>query len=186
MRTFNDSLEEMGMKERPAGSKKLDVDAIENPELVGMVGKRLDNLNKMTGRVSGKNPAALDVDDDDLTPDDDDTDIEEDDTDDDQATSDDGDDDSTPEEKDEDEDDDVEDDKKKDKGVEVPDAYVRAAIHSGWKEEDIEAFVKANPEVANKTFENLYNSTNKASREWAAIGRAAKQEVHKDQKPEED
>ena len=168
MRTMNDSLEETGTKDHPTGSKKLDVEAIEDPKLVNTVESRLANLAEITGRVPGENPAALNVDDDDSTLDD--TDVEDVNKDDKQAVSDDDDIDSTPEPKE------VDATKSKD-AVEIPEAYVRAAIHNGWKQEDIEAFAEANPEVANKTFENLYNSTNKASREWAAIGRAAREQV---------
>lgn len=183
MRTMDDSLVEMGMKDHPAGSKKLDTDAIEDPKLVGMVEKRMANLNLLTGHVPGKNPAAFDDDDDDSTPDDVVGDVKDDDVDDDvdddidddvdvddddQAVSDDGDAEPTPEEKDKDGD-------KEEKGI--SDAYIRAAIHNGWSEEDVENLVKANPEMAAKTFENLYNSTNKASREWAAIGRASRKKA---------
>lgn len=192
MRTMKDSMTEMGMQERPAGSKTLDEAAINDPELVNMVEEnitnamegRTANLNKITGRVPGKNPAALDLDDDDSTPDDD-KDVEKDDKDDDQAVSDVDDDDSTPE-KDEVDEKDEKDEKGKEKDeVGIPDAYIRAAVHNGWAEEDVDALVKANPELATKTFENLYNSTNKASREWAAIGRAAKQKESKVEKPDE-
>ena len=180
MRTMNDSLVEMGMKDHHEGSKKLDVDAIEDPKLVGMVEKRIANLNKLTGREPGKNPAVSDVDDFDPTPEgdtDDDVEggVEDGVEDDDQAVSD-VDDGSTPGEGDADDD---TDDDKKEAAAEIPDAYVRAAVHSGWSEDDIEALAKANPKVAKKTFENLYNSTNKASREWAAIGRASRMEADK-------
>jgi len=171
MRTMNDSLEEMGMKDHPSGSKELDVNAIEDPKLVSTVETRLDNLAKMTGRVPGKNPAVSDVDDDDPNLDDDLNldDGDEEDNDDNQAASDDIDDDSTPDE----DSTDVDGDMNKGKEVKIPDAYIRAAKGNGWKEEDIEEFVKISPETALKTFENLHNSWNKASREWAAIGRAA-------------
>ena len=97
MRTMDDSLDETGLKDHPAGSKKLDVEAIEDPALLNTMAARLDNLNKISGRVPGKNPAVSDVEDDDPNLDDDDTDVEDDDTDDDdQAASDDDDDDSTP------------------------------------------------------------------------------------------
>ena len=175
----------MGLKEHPTGSKTLDVKAIEDPKLVGMVEKRMANLNELTGRTPGKNPAAFDIDDDDSTPDVDLVDdVDVDDgakNEDDQAVSDVDDVDPTPAK---DEDKDENKDENKD-GAKMPDAYIRAAVHNGWKDEDIEAFVKANPEVATKTFENLYNSTNKASREWAAIGRASRTEANKAQKPDE-
>ena len=171
MRTMDDSLIEMGMKDRPAGSKKLDVEAIEDPELVRTVAGRLANLNRITGREPGKNPAALDYSDDDPTPED--LEDEEDKEDDEEISA---------AESDEEDDPTPAKGKNKDKDEEgIPDAYIRAAIHNGWSEEDIEGLTKANPEVASKTFENLYNSTNKASREWAAIGRATQQEADKKQ-----
>jgi hypothetical protein len=57
--------------------------------------------------------------------------------------------------------------------VEVPDAYYRAAIHQGWKPEQIDDFVKQNPGLALQTLENMYKSTNKISQEFARIGRVA-------------
>jgi len=60
----------------------------------------------------------------------------------------------------------------KDGDIEIPDAYIRAAIHQKWSKEVVDDLVKYNPELALKTLENLYLSTNNASREWSAIGRA--------------
>ncbi len=60
--------------------------------------------------------------------------------------------------------------------VKLSEAYYRAAVHQGWKPEEIKDLLKANPEVANRTFAKLYDDTNKFSREFAAIGRA-KQEL---------
>jgi len=54
----------------------------------------------------------------------------------------------------------------------IPDAYYRAAKHQGWSDDDIAALHKANPALAEKTFAKLYDSTNKLSREFSAIGRA--------------
>lgn len=181
MRTLNDSLEEIGMKERPPGSKKLDVDAIEDPKLVGMVEKRLANLNQLTGRTPGKNPAASDVDDDDPTLDDD-TDVDDGIDDDGQAVSDDDDDDSTP--VDEEEEIEGKESKKDKDAVEIPEAYIRAAKGNGWTDEDIEEFVTSNPKIALKTFDNLHNTWNKSSREFAAMGRAAQEKQRKDAEPE--
>lgn len=62
--------------------------------------------------------------------------------------------------------------------VELSEAYYRAAVHQGWKPEEIKEFLKANPEVANRTFAKMYDDTNKMSREFANIGRA-KQELTK-------
>jgi len=140
---------------QPEGSKKLDLEAIEDPELITAVESRWDKLNELTGRKKDENPAVSDDDEDEPTPDDEDIDN------DDQADDSEDSDDSTPDGKD------------KEKETEgIPDAYLRAAVHSGWKQEDVEKLYETNPEMASKTFENLYNSTNKASREWAALGRA--------------
>ena len=166
MRTMDDSLNETGLKDHPAGSKKLDEAAITDPELLNTMAARLGNLNKMTGRVPGKNPAVSDVEDDDPNLGDGDTGVEDGDTDyDGQAVSDDDDDDPTPEK----------DEEKEEVGI--PDAYVRAAKGNGWSDEDIAEFVKVSPETARKTFENLHNTWNKASREFAAIGRANQQQA---------
>lgn len=56
--------------------------------------------------------------------------------------------------------------------VSIPDAYVRAAIHQGWKQEDVDDLVKQNPELALKTLTSTYNSTVNANKEWSALGRA--------------
>ena len=175
MRTFDESQIEMGMKEHPAGSKTLDVEAIENPKLVGMVEKRMANLNELTGRTPGKNPAALDYSDEDPTPEDlEDEELDEEEEKEEEVSAADSEEEEKPIPA-----------KSKEKEKEgIPDAYIRAAVHNGWAEEDIGAFAKANPEVATKTFENLYNSTNKASREWAAIGRASRKEASKVQEPD--
>jgi len=186
MRTLNDSLEEMGIKEHPAGSKKLDIDAIEDPALVGMVEKRLANLNTLTGRKKGYNPAVSDIEDDDPTLDDD-TDIDDEVNDDDQAVSDTDDDDSTPVDEDGEEDEDTDGDKdvKKDKDeVEIPEAYIRAAKGNGWSDEDIEDCVTNNPKVALRTFENLHKTWIKASQEFAALGRVARKDQQEAARPE--
>ncbi len=60
----------------------------------------------------------------------------------------------------------------KDGEVEVPDAYIRAAIHHGLKEKDIGDMVEANPKSAMKLLESCYLSVNNASREWSELGRA--------------
>ena len=106
-------------------------------------------------------------DDDDSTPGDDD----------DQADESDDDDDSTPE-KDKDETgdkDDSKDDSKDESGSEkevaLPDAYYRAAIHQGWKPEEIKEFFEANPELAIKTLAKNHEATNKISSEFARLGR---------------
>lgn len=77
------------------------------------------------------------------------------------------------------------DDSDGDKGI--PDALYRAAVHQGWKPEEIAEFVKATPELATRTFERMYESTNRISTEFARFGRlkvqdqggAAESEVEK-------
>lgn len=53
----------------------------------------------------------------------------------------------------------------------IPENIYRAAIHSGWKPEEIAEFHKANPEQAMKVFEKLHKSVNDLSRQFAEIGR---------------
>jgi len=150
--------------------KKLDEQAIENPTLVAEVTdklSRLQNLNNLTkddnfNRLGDKETAASDEETDDTTPDvTDDTDVEEDDSQaDDQVDATD----STPEAE------------KKD---EIPDAYIRAAIHQGWTQDVVDDLVENNPKLALKALENLYVSTNNASREWSELGRAKLEADHK-------
>ncbi len=67
-------------------------------------------------------------------------------------------------------------DKKKD----IPplsDAYYRAAIHRGWKPEEIDEMYEANPELTVRTLGNIYEAVNRTSKEFAALGRAAKEAV---------
>ena len=131
--------------------KELDTAAIEDPKLVNTVQERLDNLRKITDEKT----AVSDEKDDDSTSDEikDDSDAQESDQTESQTDSDD----STPE---------------ADEKNEIPDAYIRAAIHQGWDKEVVDDLMKSNPELAKKTLENLYLSTNNASREWSELGRA--------------
>jgi len=62
-------------------------------------------------------------------------------------------------------------DDKTEKKFELPDAFHRAAEHDGWKPEDIKGFFEADPERALVTFQNIYNSMNRASRDFANLGR---------------
>lgn len=62
-------------------------------------------------------------------------------------------------------------DDKAEKKFELPDAYHRAAEHDGWKPEAIKDFFEDNPERALVTFQNIYNSMNRASRDFANLGR---------------
>jgi hypothetical protein len=61
----------------------------------------------------------------------------------------------------------------------LSEAYYRAAIHAQWKPEDITKFYEVNPELALKTFGNIYESLNRSSKDFAAIGRAKKETVVK-------
>lgn len=145
--------------------KTLDEQAIEDPNLVAEVQdkmSRLSDLNKLTkdedfNRLPKEETATSEEETDDLTPEvKDDSSVEEDGKADDQVETDD----LTPEAG------------KKDGDIEIPDAYIRAAIHQGWDQEVVDDLVKNSPELALKALENLYISTNNASREWSELGRA--------------
>lgn len=161
-------LNEGNTEEHSEGLKKLDTAAIENPELVSSVEERLRNLNAITRKED--KPAVSDEESEDSTPE-----IKDDDEvkDDDQADGSDDSDDSTPVVKDE-----VKDDKEK---VSVPDAYIRAAIHRGWKQEVIDELIESNPKLAKTTLESLYLDVNNASREWSALGRARRDQTLQEQ-----
>ncbi|MCK4815853.1 hypothetical protein KA005_08785, partial [bacterium] len=62
-------------------------------------------------------------------------------------------------------------DDKEDKKFELPDAFQRAAEHDGWKSKDVKDFFETDPERALVTFQNIYNSMNRASRDFANLGR---------------
>jgi len=66
------------------------------------------------------------------------------------------------------------DDKEKTGEVELPEAYVRAAVHQGWTEKDVKEFFEAEPDKALKTFGNIYQSTLRISEVFSQAGRAAK------------
>jgi len=55
--------------------------------------------------------------------------------------------------------------------VEIPEGYVRAAKRQGWSDEDIVDEIKANPERAKRLFANAYETSNKLTRDFAALGR---------------
>jgi len=59
----------------------------------------------------------------------------------------------------------------------LPEAYVRCAEAYGWKREAVIDFYKADPERAMTTLSNIYQTRNKASAEFAALGRKAKQDA---------
>jgi len=142
--------------------KALNKQAIEDPVLVNTVQERLDNLSSLTKEEDlnklGKKTAVSDEDSEDSTSDEikDDTDAQ----DSDQTDSTDDIDDSIPE---------VE---KKDGEIEIPDSYMRAAIHHGLDKETVDDLVKKDPKLAMKMLESCYLSVNNASREWSELGRA--------------
>jgi len=139
--------------------KKLDVAAIDDPVLVNTVQERLDNLNLLTKEEDlnklGSKTAVSDEDSEDSTSDEikDDSDAQESN----QTDSKDDTDDSIPEAENKDD---------------IPDVYIRAAIHQQWKQEDVDELIKSNPELAKRTFENCYNSVVQASKDFSEIGRA--------------
>lgn len=63
----------------------------------------------------------------------------------------------------------------------ISDAYYRAAKHQGWDDEEIKNLYDANPELANKTFAKLLESTNRLSQEFATMGRARQQQAQQQQ-----
>lgn len=154
--------EAMGTEEHSEGSKEFNsVTTVDNPELVSSVQARLNNLNAITKEDE---PAVSDEDIEDSTPDVTDDDTIEGDS---QAESEDNSDDPTPENST------TKDDNGEEK-VSIPDAYVRAAIHRGWKQEVIDELIESNPELAKKTLEATYLEVNNASREWSTLGRAVR------------
>lgn len=64
-------------------------------------------------------------------------------------------------------------DNKNDEAVQLPEAYVRAAIAYGWKKEDVISSFKSDPERMLGVLSNIYMTRNKASAEFAALGRRA-------------
>jgi hypothetical protein len=150
--------------------------AVEDEQTVNTVEERLANLNKITKDVdhseadSEENLGGT-------TPEGEEKEADDGSQDDDQAGDDDGSDDATP----------GEDDSKEgqDDDKEMPPAFLRAAIHRGWKEEDAVEFFKDNPDAAIRTFQNCYMDVNNASKEWARIGKAKQeQQIRPSVKPE--
>ena len=133
--------------------KKLDVAAIEDPVIVDAVQEKLDAVYE-----TEEETAVSDEEDDDSTSDEikDDSDTQEGDQTESQTNSDD----TTPEAE------------TKDGEVNIPDAYIRAAIHRGWTQEVVDDFVKSNPKLALKALEVTYLEVNNASRDWSERGRA--------------
>ncbi|MCK5615803.1 hypothetical protein KAR91_78795 [Candidatus Pacearchaeota archaeon] len=139
--------------------KTIDKQAIEDPKLVNTVQERLDNLNDLTkdddfNRLPKEKTAAPEEEQDGSTPEPEDGSELEGDG---QAEPEEKPDGSTPEAETKDE---------------IPDAYIRAAIHQKWSQKDVDELVESNPELARRTFENCYNSVVQASRDFSEIGRA--------------
>lgn len=92
-------------------------------------------------------------------------------------------DDSTPVKTDEQADDSVkkeeakEEDADKDEAKQLPDAYYRAAIHRGWTGEEVNDFFKTNPELCLRTLAKVYGEVNQASKDFAFLGRAKKEQT---------
>jgi len=138
--------------------KKLDVAAIENPELVNTVQERLDNLNLLTKDEDlnrlGKKTAVPKEELDSSTPEPEDGSEPEGDG---QAELEEKPDGSIPEVEIKDE---------------IPESYIRAAIHQKWSQKDVDELIESNPGLAKRTFENCYNSVVQASKDFSEIGRA--------------
>ncbi len=64
---------------------------------------------------------------------------------------------------------------KKEETPQLSDAYYRAAKHRGWKDQDIKDLYENNPELAIRTFGNIYEALNRSSKEYASFGRAEKE-----------
>jgi hypothetical protein len=73
-------------------------------------------------------------------------------------------------EKDESEKDESDESTSEDK-LDIPEPYVRAAIHSEWTLDEIRTLAKKDPELALKTCKKLYDTVNKSSAEFASFGR---------------
>jgi hypothetical protein len=53
----------------------------------------------------------------------------------------------------------------------IEDNLYRAAIHQGWKPEEIETFMELDPDRARATFGKIYETNNNLSKNWAEMGR---------------
>ena len=93
--------------------------------------------------------------------------------------------DSTPESKTADDTDDETGGDTSDIKLEIPDSFYRAAIHQGWKPEEIQEFCEKTPELALRTFGKIHESTNKLSSQFAELGRIKMQSVKTEQKIED-
>jgi len=154
--------------DKTADLKELDTAALDNPELVNSVEERLANLRDLTApsRPGRIDPAVEsdDEEDTDETP----KDTPADDT----AGKDSGG--KKPDKPDDSDSSTLDDDTKV-----LPEAYVRAATSYGWTREDAIEFFNSDPERALTTFSNIYQTRNRASAEFAAIGRQY-QEKHEE------
>jgi len=154
--------------------KTLDKAAIEDPVLVNTVQERLDNLNLLTkdedlNKLGGKTTVSEEEDDGSTSEVTDDTIVEDDSQTESQTES-------------------TESTSEAEKKDDIPDAYIRAALHQKWSQKDVDDLVESNPELAKRTFENCYNSVVQASRDFSEIGRAKieldRQQVDKQVVPE--
>ncbi len=154
------------MRGNKMSKQKVDEVVVED-ELEDVDDKLIDKVQASLDAINDEDVEEDDTDDQ-QTDDDDST--PEDQADDDDSTSDDEPDEDVDEDTDEDEDKDKDKDKDT-KEVQLPDAYYRAAIHQGWKPDEIKEFFEANPELAIKTLAKNHESTNKLNSEFARMGR---------------
>jgi hypothetical protein len=52
----------------------------------------------------------------------------------------------------------------------VPDSYLRAAVHQGWKEEEVKELWKDDPEKAERLLKANLTATNNLSNQWSQLG----------------
>jgi len=138
--------------------KKLDVAAIDNPVLVNTVQERLDNLNLLTkdedlNKLGGKTTVSDEEDDGSTSGVTDDTTVKDDGQTESQTES-------------------TESTSEAENKDEIPESYIRAAIHQKWTQKDVDELIESNPGLAKRTFENCYNSVVQASKDFSEIGRA--------------
>ena len=138
-----------------------DSTADKDPELLTTIEDRMKNLGDLTrpDRASRSNPADGDDDEDEPTP------GEDEEPKDDAKAADDSRADESPKS----------DTPTLDDGKGLPEAYVRAAVAYGWKEDAVKDWYKTDPERSLTVLSSIYNTRNKASAEFAALGRRAKE-----------
>ena len=158
-------------------SEKLRTSSADSDEnLLSTIDGRLKNLADMTG--PSKEASDDDIDDSDLEDEeelddvDDDSTLDDKDDDTDEDDKDDKDDEDDKDDKDDEDDKDDKDNDTEDKTVDIPHAFVQAAIRNGWTEDDVAELIETNPTKAKKILNNIYNSVNQSSREWSMLGRA--------------